>query len=120
MAEAQLHFYPLGENLYAYVRQRGKTVKIYLCHYTYSKKKAKTVASQRRVTMDLSQFQRLCKVKSKLVADHERQTEEAAELNKTKLPPVPVYEEALQQRPSFSHDSVGDVLYSVIVEPGAS
>ena len=72
MAEHQLTHYPLGGNVFAYVKIKGKRVKIHVRHFTFSETKGKTIETQRGVSLDSSQLKRLCKVKKKLVAEHDQ------------------------------------------------
>ena len=60
--------FPLGENLYAYVKKRRGSVKIYVRHYAVptSTKGGKVKPTQKGVAMSLKQCERLFRVKRKL------------------------------------------------------
>lgn len=66
---SKIDYYPLGGNLFGYVQQRAGITSIHVRQFEYSPTKAKTIKTSRGVSMNLTQFEMLCRIKSKIVKD---------------------------------------------------
>ena len=60
-----LHF-PLGGSVFAYVNRRAKKTRIHIRKYVYDPIKGKTLKSQQGVSLEMSQYKQLCKLKKNL------------------------------------------------------
>lgn len=62
-------YYPLGGSVYGYVQTRGGQTKIHVRQFVYLPDKAKTIKTQKGLSMTLEQFKTLCRVKRSLCDD---------------------------------------------------
>ena len=71
--------FPLGENVYAYVKTRDGCTKIHIRHFVQptNTKGGNVVASVKGVKMDLKMLNRLCKVKKRLSEEFKNQLNNA-------------------------------------------
>lgn len=67
--------FPLGQNIFATVKTWRGQVKIRIGHYTKptNTKGGRLIPTQRKVSLDLTAFQRLMKARSKLIFEHRQQ-----------------------------------------------
>ena len=89
--------FPLGENVYAYVKTWKGCAKIHIRHFAQptNTKGGSVVATVKGVKMDLKMFNRLCKMKKKLAEEFRNQN---INNNKQKKQPQPQQQQQQQQQ----------------------
>ena len=66
------NYFPLGGSVFAYVNRRAKKTRIHIRKYKYDPIKGKTLKSTQGVSLEMSQYKQLCKLKKNLTHVYEK------------------------------------------------